>query len=156
MQTIADRTRSLIELSGMNEYSFSKRIGKSNTAITKLVKGESKPGFEMIESIFNEFPNLSREWYLEGTGEMWKTETPSAPPVESYLKEHLLRLETNFALLSDQLKAQLESKDKQIEGLQRTVDALLGPMKEKSFIEPVPEAGRILKFYPVNGRKKFA
>ncbi len=87
---------------------------------------------------------------------MWKTNSSVTPAnsSESYLREHLLRLEESFALLSAQFKTQLESKDRQIDGLQRTVDALLGAPREKSFRKPATETGRVVEMYPAEQSEK--
>lgn len=109
----------LIESQRLNEYSFSRRIGKSNTAVTKLVKGESKPGFDMLEAIFAEFPTLSREWFVEGVGEMWKPAPPTSPaaaaiPADNYLQEYMTRLENQF-------KSVLAEKQSIIEDLKSVI-----------------------------------
>lgn len=51
------------------------------------------------------------------------------------------------------LKTQLSIKDRQIDGLQRTVDALLGnpAIREKSFNKPVSKAGKII---PLNSKNR--
>jgi hypothetical protein len=63
-----------------------------------------------------------------------------------YLEQYLKGLEEKFNQLLDQLNVkdhQLESKDVQIAGLQRTVDALVGKFEGIPF-----EEGRVLPLYP--------
>lgn len=47
-------------------------------------------------------------------------------PESNYLLEHLTNLEEQFRALSEQLRV----KDKQMEGMQRTIDVLLGKSKD--------------------------
>ena len=143
MSTINERLKVLIDSQHLNEYSFSRRINKSNTAVTKLVKGESKPGFDMLEAIFQEFPDLSREWFIEGKGEMWKQQESSSDdqaPADDYLRRHIGKLEDSFHKLSEQFTTELLVKNQQIAGMQRTIDALLlGKEEADSLATDSPE-----------------
>ncbi|MFC5413117.1 helix-turn-helix domain-containing protein [Larkinella bovis] len=118
--TIAERTRMLIDSQHLNEYSFSKKIGKSNSAVQKIVKGESKPGFDMLEAIFQEFPTLNREWYIEGKGEMFRPEiTQAESKQDQYLQDYMNRLEERFIKM-------IEARDQQIISLTRMLEQALG------------------------------
>lgn len=64
----------------------------------------------------------------------------------NYLQVHLANLESQFRELNEQFRSQLAMKDKQIDGLQRTVDVLLG----KS--EPATE---LTKEFPLNTQHSF-
>jgi transcriptional regulator with XRE-family HTH domain len=130
MNTIGERFKMIIEVEKLNEYSFSKRIGKSNTAISKIVKGESKPGFEIIEAVLNEFPTINTDWLIHGTGQMVKSEVQreNVERPDNYLQSHLTRLEENFQRLNQQIEVkdqQIATKDKQIEYYQRQTEQLI-------------------------------
>lgn len=113
MNAIGERIKMIIDSERLNEYSFSKRIGKSNTAIAKIVKGESKPGFEIIEAVLVEFPNINSDWLIHGTGQMTKDGQRETGKSGSYLQEYLQKLEERFEKLTEQLTV----KDKQIDKL---------------------------------------
>lgn len=113
MNAIGERIKMIIDSEKLNEYSFSKRIGKSNTAIAKIVKGGSKPGFEIIEAVLVEFPSINSDWLIHGTGQMTKEVQRDAGTPGAYLQEYLQKLEERFEKLTEQLTA----KDKQIEKL---------------------------------------
>lgn len=113
MKTIGERFKKIIETENMNAFSFSKRIGVSNTAIAKIIKGESKPGYDVMESVLQEFPNLNTDWLMNGNGEMWKEVVGSDNRPDNYLQSHLKNLEEQFSRLNQQL----EVKDRQIERL---------------------------------------
>lgn len=68
----------------------------------------------------------------------WKNSTTEeAAPESSYLLEHLVSLEEQFKRLLNQI----DVKDRQIEGLQKTVEVLLGKSK------PVTEKGKVMEMY---------
>lgn len=109
-----ERLKTLIFKMGKNQSSFASSVGVSHTAIGKIVKGETQPRFSLIDSILKAYPEVSRDWLLEGTGEMFinkPTITPTTP--EAYLQDYLKRLEERFEKLSEQLTV----KDRQIDRL---------------------------------------
>jgi len=116
MKTIGERIKMIIDSEKLNENSFSKRLRKSYTAIAKIVKGESKPGFEIIESILLEFPNIDADWLIHGTGSMNKSEIQVERP-DAYLQNHLKNLELQFAEMKEMFSSELAVKNRQIEKL---------------------------------------
>lgn len=124
MNTINERFNILLEALGKNPNSFAKSIGKTFTAIDSICKGRSKPGYELLEALFINYPQISRDWLLMGEGDMFKAahSTTQKDSEQDYLREYMKRLEENFTKLSDQLSV----KDRQIEGLQEMLKLTLG------------------------------
>lgn len=123
MKTIGERIKLVIDSERLNENSFSKRIGKSYTAIAKIVKGDSKPGFEIIESILVEFPNIDADWLIHGTGSMTKNDTKMDRP-DAYLQNHLKNLEIQFTEMKEMFHSELAVKNRQIEKLMELLGKL--------------------------------
>ena len=74
----------------------------------------------------------------------WKTTNfPMKEGEASYLLEHLASLEQQFREVNEQLRIQLAVKDKQIDGLQRTVDVLLGKSEDVMHLT----AARVMPLY---------
>mgnify|MGYP000629632162 CR=1 FL=1 len=119
--TINERLVQLIEALGMNLNRFAKSIDKAYTSVESICKGRTKPSFDLLESIFTAYPQVSRDWLLMGEGQMFRdsSTTPAqvAVSADSYLQEFLVKLEDKF-------QKQLDKKDEQIAGLQRTVDTM--------------------------------
>ena len=107
---------SLVEAMGMTRQGFNTKIKNKTVFVVELAKMASF--FEMSElDLIAELSNKSTVSQINVT------------PNDEYLREHLNTLEEKFAKLVDQLAVkdhQLESKDIQIAGLQRTVDVLVG------------------------------
>ncbi|GAB3761527.1 hypothetical protein [Spirosoma pomorum] len=127
----------------MTNNSFAKSINKSSSTINYIVEGKTKPGYELLEGIVTTYPAVNAEWLMKGEGDMMKQagSLPSPEKPDKYLVEHLGSLESNFARLVNQL----ESKDNQIAGLQRVVDALL-PGKHNG----MPYMGRVRPLWGEN------
>lgn len=122
METFSDRAKKVISHFKLNENSFSKKIGKSYTGVVKIVRGDSKPNLDMIESILEAFSELNPSWLVAGEGEMLRAMKPVDLKPDDYLQEHIKRLEVNFSKLANQL----EKKDEQIENLHEMLKMALG------------------------------
>lgn len=123
METFSDRAKKVISHFQLNENSFSKKIGKSYTGVVKIVRGDSKPNLDMIETILEAFPELNPSWLVAGEGEMLRVgKAPVDLNPDAYLQEHIKRLEENFSKLANQL----EKKDEQIENLHEMLKMALG------------------------------
>lgn len=61
----------IMDYFGLNATSFSKEIGNSdNSAITHLLKKDSKPSLDTINKIITRFPEINLDWFLKDEGEM--------------------------------------------------------------------------------------
>lgn len=56
---------------GLSQLGFGARLGVSNTAISKIEKGENNLTDQMIKAMGREF-NISEDWLRYGKGEMFK------------------------------------------------------------------------------------
>src|SRR5690606_32511241 len=79
---IVDRILKIIELNGLNKSQFYKTTGLSNGFLDKV----KDVGASKIEDILNAFAQISAEWLIMGTGNMFKNENVVAEPVMSYRK----------------------------------------------------------------------
>ena len=147
MNTIGERFKMIIEAEKLNEFSFSKRIGKSNTAITKIVKGESKPGFEIIEAVLLEFPFLNSEWLINGSGDMKKETKQGTERPDSYLQEYLHTLEKQFVELKEMFNSQIAVKDEQIKAKDRQIEKLIDSLGKPN---DVIEGAQVLPLWEEN------
>lgn len=142
-KTINTRIKELIAYLKTSNNAFAKSISKTSTTINQITMGKSKPGFEVLEAICETYPAVNPTWLLRGEGEMYLT-SESVSNIEKapdqYLQDHVKQLESSFT----QLAQQLAVKDRQIDGLQRTVDALLTGKPE-----PATNMSKVIEFRPV-------
>lgn len=68
----------------LSQSDFGERIGVTNTAISKLEKGERNFTDQMIKSICREF-NISEDWLKTGDGDMFKKRPPSLNQFEQII-----------------------------------------------------------------------
>lgn len=57
----------------LTDNQFSKKLGIAQTTMSGYLSGNRKLSLQVIESMLNEFEEISAEWLLRGEGEMYKT-----------------------------------------------------------------------------------
>ena len=72
--TINERITLLVSTLGMNNNSFSIKIGVNPTIIHNISKGRNAPSYEVIQKIMMSFDNINIEWLMLEKGEMIITE----------------------------------------------------------------------------------
>ena len=122
---IGSRIKELIFKLNLNQTSFAKAVGVSQNAIFNTVTGATKtPRYTLLESILQVYPQVSRDWLLEGKGEMFIDVKPQPDSEGDYLQAHLLKLEKQFAEMAEMFRNQLAVKDRQIEKLMELLGKL--------------------------------
>lgn len=121
--TINLRIEQLISVLKMSNNAFAKSIGKTSTTINQIVSGRNNPSFDVLDAICS-VHHVSPAWLLQGDGEIFGSKEVVKEVeklADQYLIDHVKQLEDSFSNLAQQLAI----KDRQLDGLQRTVDALL-------------------------------
>lgn len=80
--TINERIKTIIETTGINANSMANRIGVAATVIYNIIgERKSKPSFDVLKKILEEFDNIDPDWLLSGEGHMMrKPRTAAATP----------------------------------------------------------------------------
>ena len=77
-----DRLNAIIEKKGLSATKFATLINANPSAISHLLKGRNKPGYDLLVNIARAFPDISMDWLLTGKGEMY-TDAENAEKRES-------------------------------------------------------------------------
>lgn len=87
---IQDRIAYLIESLGTNMNAFAKRLDVSNTLIMNICKRRrSKPSFDVLEKILNEFPDLNARWLMTGKGAMYENSESESTDTKTKREQEL-------------------------------------------------------------------
>ena len=80
--TVGQRFTQLISHLGLSKNAFATSLEKTATVIQHLVDERNKPGFDLLCKVFEVYPNVSKDWLLEGRGPMLTdgTEDATTPP----------------------------------------------------------------------------
>lgn len=76
-----DRIRQIMESQHMTQKTFSEFIGKSQGTISSIFTGRTRATLDIIEAIKNKFPQISTDWLLFGSGEMYLSDEAAAGAV---------------------------------------------------------------------------
>ncbi|MDE5638376.1 MAG: helix-turn-helix domain-containing protein [Odoribacter sp.] len=80
-----DRLNAIIEDKGLTATKFAALIDANPSAISHLLKGRNKPGYDLLVNIAKAFPDISMDWLLTGKGEMYNfpENTGGSTPVKN-------------------------------------------------------------------------
>ncbi|WP_157547536.1 helix-turn-helix transcriptional regulator [Hymenobacter sp. DG25A] len=70
-ETIGQRFSQLIQELGMTKNAFAISLEKTATVIQHLVEERNKPGFDLLCKVFEVYPNVSKDWLMQGAGPMF-------------------------------------------------------------------------------------
>lgn len=71
-QGIAARLQIIFEREGISASIFADRIGVQRSAISHILSGRNKPGFDLLQKIIAKFPTINTEWLITGLGDPYK------------------------------------------------------------------------------------
>ncbi len=92
-----ERLNELIEKKGLTATKFANMIEVNPSAISHLLKGRNKPGYDVLVNIAKVFPDISMDWLLTGKGSMLVSPSPanlSLPSVDSEKNKKEIKKET--------------------------------------------------------------
>ncbi|UYZ63961.1 helix-turn-helix domain-containing protein [Hymenobacter weizhouensis] len=81
--TVGQRIAQLIQQLGISKNAFAVSLDKTATVIQHLVEERNKPGFDLLCKIFEVYPNVSKDWLLQGQGPMLVDANPSASDAQA-------------------------------------------------------------------------
>lgn len=88
-----ERIKTFMNAENLNANALSKAISMPQTTVNDYITYKRKCALALVDGILSNFPTLSAEWLLRGTGEMYLTEDkgkPSGKPQELKGKPHEL------------------------------------------------------------------
>ena len=83
MEQLADistRVATLIEKLKLTSSAFADSIGMSRGTVSHITSGRNKPSLEFVLTTLAKYPEVSRDWLLDGKGEIMKEVTSSPQP----------------------------------------------------------------------------
>jgi hypothetical protein len=87
--TVGQRFTQLISHLGISKNAFAASLDKTATVIQHLVDERNKPGFDLLNKVFEVYPNVSKDWLMQGSGPMLMSgaSAASAVPAGQKMKE---------------------------------------------------------------------
>lgn len=66
-----DRLQQLIDNEHLSPSKFADEVGLNRPAVSHILSGRNKPGFDALQRILQRFPRLNASWLITGEGEMY-------------------------------------------------------------------------------------
>ncbi len=66
------RLNQFLSAENISQAQFADRIGVARASVSHILAGRNKPGFDFIERMSRNFPELSLDWLINGKGRMYK------------------------------------------------------------------------------------
>ena len=67
-----DRIRQIMESQHMTQQVFADYIGQSPATLSSIFNGRTRPTLNIVEAIKKKIPNISTDWLMFGSGEMYQ------------------------------------------------------------------------------------
>ncbi|MBQ1636263.1 MAG: helix-turn-helix transcriptional regulator [Bacteroidales bacterium] len=74
-----------LEAENISQSQFADSIGVARASISHILSGRNKPGFDFLEKLASQYPNLSLEWLVTGRGRMYNAGGEDAESLENAL-----------------------------------------------------------------------
>jgi len=84
-----DRLQQFLELKNISAARLADMLGIQRSAISHILGGRNKPGYDFIYKFLMTFPYVNAEWFITGKGEAIKNLAPLPQPVPKRSPEPL-------------------------------------------------------------------
>lgn len=119
---ISERFTILLEILNENPNSMSKKLGVSQTAVSRIAAGEYEPSSKVLIPLLKQYPTINITWLLVGQGDMFLSETGTIEERLSNKDKIIKILEQSVSNLEQTVELQkktLKEKDAIIQKLEK-------------------------------------
>ncbi len=136
------RLQRFLDAENITQSQLAETLGVAKASISHILAGRNKPGFDFIQSMAQNYPDLNLDWLIAGKGKMYKSQSvsQSAQPSEKpILTAHC----TDSGQLFDPQEPDLfQEEPKNIENKAQTWQVSNAESKQET-----PRITKILVFY---------
>ena len=72
-----DRIRQIMESQHMTQQVFAEFIGVGAATLSSIFNDRTRPTLNIVEAIKKKIPNISTDWLMFGSGDMYLSENPT-------------------------------------------------------------------------------
>lgn len=74
------RLQQFLAAENISQSQFADSIGVARASISHILAGRNKPGFDFIERMARQYPELNLEWLITGRGRMYNSQKSAPEP----------------------------------------------------------------------------
>ena len=79
------RLKKFLSAENITQAAFAEAMGIGKANVSHILSGRNKPGYEFIKALMQNYPLLSLEWLILGTGKMYAATTSERVSPEAEL-----------------------------------------------------------------------
>ena len=140
---LKDRIIKFIETENLSSSSFADKIGVQRSSISHIISGRNNPSFEFIQKMLISFRDLSADWLLTGSGEIYKTKRKISlfEPASSLFENSEVVSKPASPVSGQAIQDTPEQIDKIQAGIDETkkIDKIIIFYNDKTFSQYFPE-----------------
>ncbi|HBH08111.1 MAG TPA: hypothetical protein DDX40_01735 [Rikenellaceae bacterium] len=78
-----NRLQRFLDAENITQSQLAETLGVAKASISHILAGRNKPGFDFIQSMSQNYPDLNLDWLIAGKGKMYKSQAsqPSEEPI---------------------------------------------------------------------------
>ncbi len=79
-----NRLQRFLDAENITQSQLAEKLGVAKASISHILAGRNKPGFDFIQSMAQNYPDLNLDWLIAGKGKMYKSQngSPATQPSE--------------------------------------------------------------------------
>ena len=131
-----DRIHKLLQEYDISSTYLADKIGVQRSSISHLLSGRNKPGFDFIQKLLKNYPDINPKWLILGKGPMYHNDNQPTLPF-SNTKEKSTPRETDIHSESN-TKNQIQNSQKGIREKQKIIEKIVIFYSDHSFDEYHP------------------
>lgn len=135
-----DKIKEILIKENISSSQLADKIGVQRSSISHVLSGRNKPGFDFIQKILVAFPEISGDWLITGSGEMYKQKSISQGHIESPVVEKTFEFSAKNEEEKIQDAEQKPEKPKDYIPEKRTIERVIIFYTDKTFGEYYTEA----------------
>lgn len=89
-----DRFKQLLEEKNLTATRFAAIIKVNASAMSHILNGRSKPGFDVLDKIAQAFPEVNLNWLISGKGSLYNNSFTSQPIQQKLFEEEIQKKQT--------------------------------------------------------------
>ncbi len=69
-----NRLQRFLDAENITQSQLAEKLGVAKASISHILAGRNKPGFDFIQSMAQNYPDLNLDWLIAGKGKMYKSQ----------------------------------------------------------------------------------
>ena len=129
--SVNDRIKLIFNNLKEKQQSFAKKVGVSQSFLSKVLRGECKAPTDMLNGILKTYPNINARWLITGEGSMYQQPQAESQSAENVQTPKLTKREKDMLMIFRELPEmeqdeilQLSRKEKEFVDIRARLEAI--------------------------------